>query len=126
MRIEERMIDEVVVAKLHGDIVLNGSGPALAERVRSLLEQDRRRIVLDLGDVRYVDSGGIGELVESFSAARNRGGAVKLIGVTRRLNDLLVITKLLNVFECFETEREAIESFGGRVGRGGPSLGPPW
>ena len=115
MRIEERMIDDVVVAKVHGDIVLNGPGPALAERVRSLLEQDRRRIVLDLGDVRYVDSGGIGELVESFSAAKNRGGAIKLARVTKRLNDLLVITKLLNVFECFETEDEAIESFGGRV-----------
>jgi anti-sigma B factor antagonist len=115
MRIEEQMVDGVVVAKVHGDIVLNGSGPALAERVRCLLEQNRRRIVLNLGDVRYVDSGGIGELVESFSAARNRGGAVKLIGVTRRLNDLLVIAKLQNVFECFETEREAIESFGARV-----------
>jgi anti-sigma B factor antagonist len=115
MRIEERMIDDVVVAKVHGDIILNGSSPALAERVRSLLEQDRRRIVLDLGDVRYVDSGGLGELVESFSAAKNRGGVIKLARVTKRLNDLLVITKLLNVFECFETEDEAIESFGGRA-----------
>jgi anti-sigma B factor antagonist len=78
MRIEERMIDDVVVAKVHGDIILNGSSPALAERVRSLLEQDRRRIVLDLGDVRYVDSGGLGELVESFSAAKTRGGVIKL------------------------------------------------
>jgi len=112
MRIEERTIDDVVVAKIHGDILLNGSGPALAERMRSLLEQDRRCIVLDLGDVRYVDSGGIGELVESFSAARNRGGAIKLARVTRRLNDLFVIAKLLNVFECFETEDEAVESFG--------------
>ncbi len=109
------MINDVVVAKIHGDIVLNGSGPALAERVRSLLEQDRPRIVLDLGNVRYVDSGGIGELVESYSAAKNRGGAIKLARVTKRLNDLLVITKLVNVFECFETEDEAIESFGGRV-----------
>jgi anti-sigma B factor antagonist len=117
MRIEERIIDGVVVAKLHGDIVLNGSGAALADRVRSLLERDRRCIALDLGDVRYVDSGGIGDLVESLSAARNRGGAVKLIGVTKRLSDLLVITKLLNVFDCFETEDEAIESFGGQGGR---------
>lgn len=115
MRIEERMIDDVLVARIHGDIILNGSGPDLAERVRSLLEQERRRIVLNLGDVRYVDSGGIGELVESFSAAKNRGGAIKLAHVTRRLSDLFVIAKLLNVFECFETEDEAIESFGGRV-----------
>jgi anti-sigma B factor antagonist len=111
MRIEERIVDDVVVATLHGDIVLNGPGPGLANRVRSLLDQDRRCIVLDLGDVRYVDSGGIAELVESFSAALHRGGAVKLIRVSKRLNDLLVITKLLNVFECFETEDEAIASF---------------
>jgi anti-sigma B factor antagonist len=64
-----------------------------------------------MGDVRYVDSGGIGELVESFTAARHRGGAIKLLNVTQRLNDLLVITKLLNVFECFETEEEALDSF---------------
>src|SRR4030095_12172367 len=87
------------------------SGPDLADAVRSLLERNRRRIVLDMCDVRYVDSGGIGELVESFTAAQHRGGSIKLLGVTRRLNDLLVITKLLNVFECFETEEEAIDSF---------------
>ena len=87
MRIEERVVGNVAVVKVHGDIVLNGSGPDLADKVRSLLEQDRRRIVLDLGDVRYVDSGGIGELVESFTAAQQRGGSVKLLGVTKRLND---------------------------------------
>ena len=114
MRIEERVVGNVAVVKVHGDIVLNGSGPDLADKVRSLLEQDRRRIVLDLGDVRYVDSGGIGELVESFTAAQQRGGSVKLLGVTKRLNDLLVITKLLNVFECFDAEDEAIGSFEAR------------
>jgi anti-sigma B factor antagonist len=111
MRLEERIVHDVAVVKVHGDIVLNGSGPDLANTVRSLLEQDRRRIVLDMGDVRYVDSGGIGELVESFTAAKHRGGSIKLLNVTRRLNDLLVITKLLNVFECFDTEKEALDSF---------------
>jgi anti-sigma B factor antagonist len=111
MRIEERFVDNVVVVKVRGDIVLDGSGPDLSDRIRNLLDHDRRRIVLDLGDVRYVDSGGIGELVESFTAAQHRGSSVKLLGVTRRLNDLLVITKLLNVFECFDSEDAAIESF---------------
>jgi anti-sigma B factor antagonist len=115
MRIEERVVNNVAVVTVHGDIVLNGSGLDLADKVRSLLEQERRHIVLDVGDVRYVDSGGIGQLMESFTAAQHRGGSVKLLGVTRRLNDLLVITKLLNVFECFETEQEAIDSFDGRV-----------
>jgi anti-sigma B factor antagonist len=112
MRIEERVVANVAVVTVHGDIVLNGAGPDLANIVRALLDRDRRGILLDMGDVRYVDSGGIGELVESFTAARHRGSSVKLVGVTKRLNDLLVITKLLNVFECFENEREAIDSFG--------------
>lgn len=111
MRVDERLIDDVSVIGVHGDIVLNGSGPDLADHVRGLLDQDRRRILLDLSDVRYVDSGGIGELVASYSAAKNRGGALKLVGVTSRLNDLLVITRLLNVFECFDTQREALDSF---------------
>ncbi|HQZ38067.1 MAG TPA: STAS domain-containing protein [Vicinamibacterales bacterium] len=112
MRLEERTIDMVTVVQVHGDIVLNGSHPSLADRIRHLLDENHRRIVLDLADVRYVDSGGLGEIVESFTAARNRGGTVKLLGITRRLNDLLVITKLLHVFECFETEAEAVQSFG--------------
>jgi len=111
MRLEERIVGDVAVVKVHGDIVLNGSGPDLADKVRNLLDKDQPRIILDMGDVRYVDSGGIGELVESFTAARHRGGAIKLLNVTQRLNDLLVITKLLNVFECFETEEEALDSF---------------
>ena len=111
MRVEERIVVDVVVIKVHGDIVLNASGPSLANIVRSRLDQGRRLIVLDMGDVRYVDSGGIGELVESFTAAQHRGGSVKLLDVTKRLNDLLVIAKLLNVFECFDTEAEAIDSF---------------
>ena len=115
MRINDRIVNNVAVVTVHGDIVLNGSGPDLADKVRSLLEQDRRRIVLDVGDVRYVDSGGIGELVESFTAAQHRGGSIKLVGVTKRLNDLLVITKLLNVFECFDTEKEALASFDGHA-----------
>ena len=115
MSIEDRNIANVAVVRVHGDIVLNGSGAVLADRIRTLLEQNRRRIVLDLADVRYVDSGGLGALVEAFSAAKNRGGVVKLTGVTGRLNDLLVITKLLNVFDCFDTQEAAIESFGGRL-----------
>lgn len=111
MRIEEGTIDAVTVVKVHGDIVLNGSGQGLADRIRGLLDQNRRFLVLDLADVRYVDSGGLGELVASFSAATNRGGSIKLLGVTRRLNDLLVITKLLNVFECFDTQDDAVGSF---------------
>lgn len=112
MRLEESSIGDVSVVKVRGDIVLNAPGPALLDKVRSLLLQERRKIVLDLADVRYVDSGGIGALVESYRAARHLGGTVKLTGVTTRVNDLLVITKLLNVFDCFDTEVDALASFG--------------
>ena len=115
MRIDERNIGDVAVLMVHGDIVLNASGPLLADRIRALLDQNRRRIVLDLTCVRYVDSSGLGELVESFSAARNRGGALKLLGVTKRLSDLLVVTKLWHVFERFDTQQDAVESFSPRA-----------
>ncbi len=117
MRIEERIVENVAVVAVHGDILLNGPGPDLADTIRALLDLDRRDILLDVSNVRYVDSGGIGALVESFTAARHRGGHIKLVGVTKRLNDLLVITRLLNVFECFDNEQEAIESFGGVIAR---------
>ena len=111
MRMEERLVNAITVITVRGDIVLKEKGPVLAERIRTLVGQNRRHIVLDLSDVRSVDSNGIGELVASFSAAQNRGGAVRLCGVTARLKDVLVLTGLLNVFTCFATEAEAIESF---------------
>ena len=115
MRIEDRNFGDVAVVKVHGDIVLNGSAAVLADRIRTLLDQNRRRIVLDLADVRYVDSGGLGELIEAFSAAKNRGGAVKLLGVTKRLNDLLGDHKAPERVRMLRHTGDAIESFSGRV-----------
>ena len=112
MKMEQRTVDEVVVLSIVGDIAMNGAGASLlADRVRSLLQDGHDRLVLDLGHVRYVDSAGLGELVHAFSAVRNRGGAIKLLNVTRRLTDLLVVTRLLTVFDCFDGEAEALASF---------------
>ena len=112
MKMEQRTVDEVVVLSIVGDIAMNGAGASLlADRVRSLLQDGHDRLVLDLGHVRYVDSAGLGELVHAFSAVRNRGGAIKLLNVTRRLTDLLVVTRLLTVFDCFDDEAEALASF---------------
>ena len=109
MNIEQRTVGDVVVLSISGDIAMNGTGASLvADKVRSVLQQGHDRLVLDLGRVRYVDSAGLGELVQSFSAVRNRGGAMKLLNVTKRLNDLLVVTKLLTVFDCFEQESESV------------------
>ena len=79
--------------------------------MRSALNEGHDRLVLDLGHVRYVDSAGLGELVQAFSAVRNRGGDMKLLKVTKRLNDLLIVTRLLTVFDCFDQESEALASF---------------
>jgi anti-sigma B factor antagonist len=113
MNIEQRTVGDVIVLSIMGDITMNGAGATpVADRVRSALQQGHDRCVLDLGHVRYVDSAGLGELVQAWSAVRNRGGAMKLLNVTKRLTHLLVVTKLLTVFDCFDQESEALASFG--------------
>ena len=113
MNIEQRTVGDVLLLAISGDITLRGNGATqIADRVRSEIQQGHNRVVLDLGRVRYVDSAGLGELVQAWSAARNRGGAMKLLNVTRRLNDLLVLTRLETVFDCFDRESVALSSFG--------------
>src|SRR5258705_11317514 len=115
MNIEERIVGDVAVLSITGDIAMNGAGASrVADKVRSVLQNGHDRLLLDLGHVRYVDSAGLGELVHAFSAARNRGGSLKLLNVTKRLNDLLVVTRLLSVFDCFDQEAEALASFEAR------------
>lgn len=111
MRYEEVEIDDVTVVSVHGNILGDDSRRRLVDHVRALLMTDRTRIVLDLSAVRHVDSQGLGELIECYGASRGRGAAVRLLGVSGRLADLLVITKLVNVFECFDTRDAAIRSF---------------
>lgn len=111
MRYEENEIQNVTIVSVHGDIIGDQTRRRLVDHVWALLSEDHSRIVLDVSDVRHVDSRGLGELIECFRAARSRGGAVKLLGVNGRLSDLLVITKLASVFECFDTQEAAIASF---------------
>ena len=112
MNIEQRLVGDVTVLSIDGDITTNHAGaPPIADTIRQLMQQGRRRFILDMGRVRYVDSTGLGTLVQSFSAVKNRGGALRLVNVTRRLNDLLVLARLLTVFDCFDTEAEAVASF---------------
>ena len=112
MRYEEVEIDDVTVVSVHGNILGDESRRRLVDHVRALLMVDHTRIVLDLAGVRYVDSKGLGELIECYSASRSHGEPVRLLGVSERLADLLVVTKLVNVFECFDTRDAAINSFG--------------
>jgi len=113
MQLEERIAGNVAVVKVTGDITLNKGGDVLLkDKVQSLLQQDYKKILVDLGGVSYVDSAGLGELVQAFVTAKNKGGTLKLLNVTKRLNDLLVVTRLLTVFETFDSEAKALESFG--------------
>ena len=111
MDIEQKRIGDVIVLTVNGDITMGNNAARVAETVRRELDVEHNRLVLDLGRVRYVDSTGLGVLVEGFSATKNRGGALKLLHVSNRINTLLVITKLLTVFECFDEEADAVASF---------------
>jgi anti-sigma B factor antagonist len=113
MQIAERMVGDVAIVSLTGDITLSKGGDVLLkDKVQSLLQQGHLKIVLDLGGVSYVDSAGLGQLVQVYATTKNMGGAMKLLNLTKRLKDLLVLTKLLTVFEGYDTEAEAVGSFG--------------
>ena len=113
MQLEQRTVGQVAVVKVTGDITLNKGGDVLLkDKVQSLIQQGQKNILLDLSDVSYVDSAGLGELVQAYATTKNRGGALKLLSVTKRLKDLLVVTKLLTVFDTFDAESDAIASFG--------------
>ena len=111
MQIEERIVDDVTILDLKGKITLGEGDEALKDKINSLVHQDRRRILLNLGDVPYVDSAGLGEIVRTYTTVSRQGGQLKLVNLTKRITDLLSITKLLTVFETFDTEAEALKSF---------------
>jgi len=116
MQIEERQSGDVTVIKVNGDITLNKGGDVLLkDKVQSLLQQGKKKLLLDLGGVSYVDSAGLGQLVQVYATAKNHGGSLKLLNLTKRLKDLLVVSKLLTVFDSFDSESEAVASFGATV-----------
>src|SRR5215831_2102352 len=111
MQIDERTVGNVTVLDLKGKITLGEGDEALRERINQLMSKDQKRILLNLADVPYIDSAGLGEIVRTYTTVKNRGGQLKLVNLTKRITDLLMITKLLTVFETFETEQEAIKAF---------------
>ena len=113
MNISERKIGVVTIIDISGDLTLGSASESLRDKVNSLLQQGQRQLVVNLGAVSYMDSSGLGELVSAFATSKRQGGTLKLVNLTRRLHDLLVITKLSNVFDCFDDEATAVRSFGG-------------
>jgi len=102
---------KVTVVDMSGKISLGDGSALLRKLIRELLEEDRTLILLNLADVNYIDSSGIGELVSAFTTVKGRGGEMKLLSLTKKVHDLLQITRLFTVFEVFSEESQAVQSF---------------
>jgi anti-sigma B factor antagonist len=111
MQIDERTIGDVLVLDVNGRITLGEGDEILKDKVNSLLNQGKKKIVLNLADVPYVDSAGLGAIVRTYTTVSRQGGNLKLLNLTKRITDLLAITKLLTVFETYESENDAVQSF---------------
>jgi anti-sigma B factor antagonist len=111
MQIEERVVNNVTVLDLKGKMTLGEGDELLKDKINSLLQQERKQILLNLEGVPYIDSAGLGEIVRTYTTVSRQGGKLKLVNLTKRITDLLSITKLLTVFETFEAEPDAIRSF---------------
>jgi anti-sigma B factor antagonist len=111
LNIRDRQAGDVTILDLSGKITIGEGSVQLREAVRRLLDEGKKKILLNLGDVSYVDSSGIGELVSSYTTTNNNGGQLKLLNLTKKIQDLLMITKLLTVFETHDNEEAAVASF---------------
>jgi anti-sigma B factor antagonist len=111
MQIVERKNSDVTVLDLKGKITLGEGDELLKDKVNSLVNQGHKKIVLNLAEVPYIDSAGLGEIVRTYTTVSRQGGSLKLLGLTKRITDLLSITKLLTVFETFDSENDAVRSF---------------
>jgi anti-sigma B factor antagonist len=111
LNITERRNGSVTVLDLKGDIRLGEGNIELHNILRFLVEKGERRILLNLGGVTHIDSSGLGELVAGFATLQKHGGELKIFQLTQRVHELMVITKLLTVFDVFDNEQEAIDSF---------------
>ena len=112
MTITERTVNHVRVLDVSGPIALGAGGSELlADKVRSLLQQGEKRLVVNLAGVPYMDSAGLGELVRAHATTARQGGRLTLLNVTKKLQDLLVITKLVSVFDAYDDEASAVASF---------------
>src|SRR5688572_9595462 len=113
MEIAERLVGDITVLDLKGKMTLGEGDELLKDKINSLLTGGKKKLVLKLEGVPYIDSAGLGEIVRTFTTVSRQGGSLKLLNLTKRIEDLLAITKLLTVFETFDTEAEAIKSFSG-------------
>ena len=109
--LKERQAGDVTILDLSGEVRIGDSSVALRDSIRTLADQGKKKVLLNLGGVKYIDSTGIGELIANYTTISRQGGQLKLLNLTDRVQNLLVITKLLTVFDSFDNEAEALKSF---------------
>ena len=112
MKVSTRQVNGVTIVDLSGRITLDEGSMELRDTIKRLAGQGQKQILLNLSDVHFIDSSGIGELVSAFTSTRDQGGEVKLLNLTRKVHDLLQITKLYEVFDIRDDEATAIQAFG--------------
>ena len=110
MTIDTRNVNGITILELHGKVTIGEGSREIRETIRKLLDAGNKNILLNLGDVSYVDSSGIGELVSSYTTVTNQGGQFKLLHLTKKIRELLAITKLLTVFDSYDDEATALGS----------------
>ena len=112
LKLSTREVNDVVIIDLTGQITLGEACATLRDELHDQMTQGAKKIVLNLAGVSYIDSAGLGELTAAFTSVRNRSGALKLLNLTKRVHDLMQITKLYTVFDVYDDEKKAIASFG--------------
>ena len=111
VKLQSRQVGDVTVVDAAGRITLGEGASAFRDLIRDLAAKGNKKLLVNLSEVSYIDSSGIGEMVSSFTTVTNHGGQLKLLGLSKRVKDLLQITKLYTVFEVFDDEASAIRSF---------------
>ena len=111
MKVQTRQVDGITILDLSGRITLGEGSVILRDSIRELLTKGEKKILLNLGNVDYIDSSGVGELVSAFTSVKNAGGELKLLNLTQKVQDLLQITKLYTVFDVHDDEAHAVASF---------------
>ena len=113
MKIVERSVGDVTILDLHGKILIGEGDDALREAVTKLVDSGKTKILLNLADVPYVDSAGLGEIVRCYTTVSRKGGKLKLLHLPPKINDVLTVTQLITVFDVYESESEALATFRG-------------
>ena len=111
VQIEERVSGDVVIFDLKAKLTIGEGDEFLKDKINSLIQRGHRKLLLNLEGVPYVDSAGLGEIVRTYTTVSRQGGNLKLLNLAKRIEDLLAITKLLTVFDTYESEQEALDSF---------------